>query len=195
MQIASSSLIRLALATDAAAVAAVYAPYVRDTIISFETEPPDAAEMARRITSIGERFPWLVAADAQGMLGYAYACEHRSRAAYRWDVDVAVYLHPRAHRRGVGRELYRRLFALLRAQAYINAYAGIALPNAASVGLHEAMGFLPVGVYAKVGYKHGGWHDVGWWALRLQRPPPHPDEPVPFPLLDRDAVRKALQSA
>ena len=195
MKTTGSLVIGPAAAEDGAAVAAIYAPYVRDTTISFETEPPDAAEMARRIASIGERFPWLVAADAQGMLGYAYACEHRSRAAYRWDVDVAVYLDPRAHRRGVGRELYRRLFALLRVQGYVSAYAGIALPNAASVGLHEAMGFVAVGVYREVGYKHGGWHDVGWWSLRLQPAPPHPAEPIPFPQLGQDAMLKALGNA
>lgn len=187
--------IRLATAGDAAAIAAIYAPYVRDTVISFETEPPDAAEMARRLGAIGERFPWLVAADAQGLLGYAYAGEHRSRAAYRWDVDVAVYLDPRARRRGIGRALYRQLFALLRAQGYVNAYAGIALPNAASVGLHEALGFVPVGVYRDVGYKNGGWHDVGWWGLRLREPPTPPAEPVPLPRLDRARLIEAMAGA
>lgn len=187
--------IRLAQVADAAAVAAIYAPYVRDTVISFETEPPDAAEMARRIAAVGERFPWLVAFDHYGMLGYAYAGEHRSRAAYRWDVDVAVYLEPRAHRRGIGRALYRQLFAVLRAQGYVNAYAGIALPNEASVGLHQAMGFLAIGVYQGVGYKHGAWHDVGWWGLRLQPAPPGPAEPIPFPQLDREILLRAMAGA
>lgn len=194
MENASHS-IRLATASDAAAIARIYAPYVRDTAISFETEPPDAAEMARRLAAIGERHPWLVAVDGQGLLGYAYAGEHRSRAAYRWDADVAVYLEPRAHRRGIGRALYRRLFALLRAQGYVNAYAGIALPNAASVGLHEALGFVPVGVYRGVGYKHGAWHDVGWWGLRLQAPPSPPAEPVPLPRLDRALLLQAMADA
>jgi phosphinothricin acetyltransferase len=187
--------IRLAAAADAAAVAAIYAPYVRDTVISFETEPPDAAEMGRRIAAVGERYPWLVAADAAGLLGYVYAGEHRARAAYRWDADVAVYLDPRAQRRGIGGALYRQLFALLRAQGYVNAYAGIALPNVASVGLHEAMGFAPVGVYRGVGYKHGAWHDVGWWGLRLQPAPAQPAEPVPLPQLDRDRMAQAMAGA
>ncbi|MBV8062243.1 MAG: N-acetyltransferase, partial [Nevskia sp.] len=155
-----SCTIRLAGPADAAALAAVYAPYVRDTVISFEAEPPDAAEMARRLAAVAARLPWLVAEDGSGVLGYAYAGEHRNRAAYRWDVDAAVYLDSRAHRRGIGRALYRVLFALLRAQGYVNAYAGITLPNAASVGLHEALGFVPVGVYRAVGYKFGAWHDV-----------------------------------
>jgi phosphinothricin acetyltransferase len=192
---ASLHTIRIAAAEDAAAVAAIYAPYVRDTAISFETEPPGAAEMERRIAAIGARFPWLAAFDEAGMLGYAYAGEHRSRAAYRWDVDVAVYLAARAHRRGIGRALYRRLFALLHAQGYVNAYAGIALPNAASVGLHQAMGFVLVGTYAGVGYKHGAWHDVGWWGLRLQPSPPSPGEPVPFPQLGRETLLQAMTSA
>jgi phosphinothricin acetyltransferase len=188
----SIAAIRLAAAADAAAVAAVYAPYVRDTVITFEIEPPDAAEMGRRLAAVGERFPWLVACDGAGLLGYAYAGEHRSRAAYRWDVDVAVYLLPRAHRRGIGRALYARLFALLRLQGYVNAYAGITLPNAASVGLHEALGFVPVGVYRGVGHKCGAWHDVGWWALRLQAPPASPAEPLPLPQLERARVEGVL---
>jgi phosphinothricin acetyltransferase len=195
MSVPAAHTIRLATAADAAAVAAIYAPYVRDTAISFETEPPDPAEMARRIGSVGERYPWLVAADAAGLLGYVYAGEHRVRAAYRWDADVAVYLDPRAHRRGIGSALYRRLFALLRAQGYVNAYAGIALPNAASVGLHQALGFQPVGVYREVGYKHGAWHDVGWWGLRLQPAPARPAEPVPLPGLDRAVIARAMAAA
>jgi len=188
----ASPAFRLATAADAAAVAAIYAPYVRDTVISFETEPPDAAEMARRIASVGERWPWLVAVDAAGLLGYVYAGEHRVRAAYRWDADVAVYLEPRAHRRGIGSALYRRLFALLSAQGYVNAYAGITLPNVASVGLHQSMGFSPVGVYRGVGYKHGRWHDVGWWGLRLREAPAQPAEPLPFPRLDRGLIAPAM---
>ena len=132
-------------AGDAASIAAIYALYMRDTIISFETEPPAAAEMSRRIASVGERYPWLLAEQGGQVLGYAYAGEHRSRAAYRWDVDVAVYLAAAAHRRGIGRRLYQVLFDMLRLQGYINAYAGISLPNAASVGLHESLGFLAVG--------------------------------------------------
>jgi L-amino acid N-acyltransferase YncA len=108
---------------------------------------------------------------------------------------VAVYLAPEAKRHGFGRTLYRNLFDLLRAQGYVNAYAGIALPNAASVGLHEALGFAAVGIYGKVGYKFGAWHDVGWWALRLRDLPRSPAEPIPFPQLDVAAVARALESA
>ena len=192
----ASPIIRLAEAADAPAIAAIYAGYVRDTVITFEIEPaPDAAEFGRRLANVGLRWPWLVAEAAGQVLGYAYAGEHRSRAAYRWDVDAGIYLDPAAHRRGLGRRLYTALFALLRLQGYYNAYAGITLPNAASVGLHEAVGFAPVGIYREVGYKHGAWHDVGWWGLRLQPLPPQPGEPVPFPALDPVVVRRILQDA
>jgi phosphinothricin acetyltransferase len=191
----SPASIRLASAADAAALAAIYGYYVRETAISFESEPPRADEMERRLAAIGARHPWLVAESGGSLLGYAYAGEHRSRAAYRWDVDVAVYLDRAAHRCGLGRRLYSALFGLLRQQGYVNAYAGIALPNAASVGLHEALGFVPVGVYRQVGYKQGAWHDVGWWALRLQVPPLPPAEPVPLPQLEPGAVSEALSKA
>lgn len=172
---------------DASVIAEIYAPYVRETIVSFETEPPDAAEMTQRIRRIGKQYPWLAASAGAEVIGYAYACENRSRLAYRWSVDVAVYLRASAQRAGIGRGLYRRLFAFLRAQGYVNAFAGISLPNPASVGLHEAMGFTRIGVYRNVGYKRGAWRDVGWWQLALQDPPEHPSDPIAFEGLD-DAV-------
>lgn len=183
---------RIATVDDAAAIAAVYAPYVRDTATSFETGAPDAAELALRIERIGSQYPWLAASSGGRVIGYAYACENRSRAAYRWSVDTAVYLDVSAQRKGIGRELYRRLFALLRAQGYVNAFAGIALPNAASVGLHEAMGFKLIGVYRRVGYKLGAWHDVGWWQLVIAEGAENPREPVRFGDLDRGLVARAL---
>ena len=126
---------RIAGVDDAAAIADIYAPYVRDTIISFETEAPDAHEIAQRMARLGRNYPWLVAVSGGQVAGYAYACENRSRLAYRWSVDAAVYLHPSAQRKGIGRGLYRRLFALLRAQGYVNAFAGITLPNVPSVAV------------------------------------------------------------
>jgi len=190
----SSAEYRIATIDDAAAIADVYAPYVRDTVISFETEAPDAAELARRIERIGSQYPWLAASSDGRLIGYAYACENRSRAAYRWSVDTAVYLDVSAQRRGIGRELYRRLFALLRAQGYTNAFAGITLPNAGSVGLHESMGFALIGVYRRVGYKHGAWHDVGWWQLVIAEGSEQPEEPVRFGDLDRALVVHILSS-
>ena len=178
---------------DAATVAAIYRPYVEGSAISFEVDPPDEAEMARRIGKALETHPWLVCEDAGRLLGYAYASEHRSRAAYRWAADVAVYVHEDGHRRGVGRTLYGGLFNLLRVQGIINAYAGITLPNPRSVGLHEALGFRPVGVYERVGFKLGAWRDVGWWQLALQPRPSVPDAPRRWPdVSDRDECRHAL---
>ena len=173
------SIIRPVQGQDAAGVAAVYAPNVTDTVISFETEPPDAAEMARRIEATVAAHPWLVCERAGEIVGYAYASSHNGRAAYRWSVNVTVYIDRRLHRSGIGRALYTSLFALLRLQGFYNAYAGITLPNAGSVGLHEAMGFQPVGVYREVGCKFGAWHDVGWWSLELQ---PRPANQPPVPL-------------
>lgn len=185
--------VRLVSASDASASAAIYAPYVRDTIVSFETEAPDSAEMAARIEKIGSRHPWLVAEQGDDLLGYAYACEHRSRLAYRWSVDVAVYLAPSAQRRGIGKALYERLFALLRVLGYVNAYGGIALPNDASVRLHEAVGFERIGVCRHVGYKQGRWSDVGWWQLPLVEAPADPHEPLRVGQLNPVVIRRILQ--
>jgi len=173
--------IRLATERDAGPVADIYAPNVTDTVISFESEPPDAGEMRQRIEVTLERYPWLVCERQGRVLGYAYAGAHRSRAAYRWSVDVSVYVHGEAHRTGVGRALYASLFAALELQGFYNAYAGATLPNPPSVGLHEAMGFRPVGVYQGTGYKMGAWHDVGWWHLPLRERGPDPAPPVDLP--------------
>lgn len=179
-------MLRLATPEDGAALAAVYAPYVVDAAQSFEEAPPTAAEMARRVAATVPQRPWLVAEDG-GVVAYAYAGPHRSRPAYRWCVEVSVYVHPDHHRKGHGRRLYGALFELLRRQGYRRAYAGITLPNAGSVGLHEALGFAAVGVYEGVGYKAGRWHDVGWWTLPLLPPVAHP--PEPRPLSADDAAR------
>ena len=171
---------RIATAADAAPVQAIYGPVVRDTVISFEKDPPSVAEMRRRIADALATHPWLVCERDGAVVGYAYASRHRVRAAYDWSVDVSVYIHPAWHRRGIGRALYASLFAILRLQGYTNAYAGIALPNPGSVGLHEAVGFEPVGVYRQVGFKHGAWHDVGWWHLPLRPRPARPRPPRPL---------------
>ena len=177
----SPSSIRLATERDAGAVADIYAPNVTGTVISFEAEPPDADEMRRRVEATLERYPWLVCERQGRVLGYAYAGAHGSRAAYRWSVDVSVYVRGEAHRTGVGRALYASLFAALDLQGFYNAYAGATLPNPASVGLHEAMGFRPVGVYRGTGYKMGAWHDVGWWHLPLRERVPGPEPPADLP--------------
>jgi L-amino acid N-acyltransferase YncA len=173
--------VRFAEAGDAAAIAEIYRPEVEASAISFETEAPDAAEMARRIAATLERVPWLVCARADEVLGYAYASRHRERAAYRWCVDASAYVHLDWRRHGVGRALYTALFALLVEQGFYAAHAGITLPNRASVALHESVGFRPVGVYPRVGYKLGAWHDVGWWQLPLRERVGEPPPPRPLP--------------
>jgi phosphinothricin acetyltransferase len=176
-----SPIIRLAEQSDAAQVQAIYAPFCTDTVVSFEETAPPVDQMWQRIASTLERWPWLVCTDGATVLGYAYAGNHRERAAYRWSVEVSAYVAEGQRRRGVGRALYTALFALLRLQGYVNAYAGITLPNLASVGLHEAVGFVPVGVYRAVGYKKGAWHDVGWWQLALRSHQASPPEPISLP--------------
>ena len=175
--------IRVAEPSDGAAIAGIYAPIVRETVISFEADPPSAAEMAVRIETILESHPWLVAEEDGRLLGYAYAGPHRSRAAYRWACDVSVYVRPEAQRRGVGGQLYRALIEILRRQNFAAAYAGIGLPNPASVALHESLGFGLVGIYRNVGFKFGAWHDVGWWHLAIRDHGSSPPEPIPFPFL------------
>jgi phosphinothricin acetyltransferase len=171
-----ASLIRLATAHDAEQIQAIYAPNVLYTAISFELEPPTVDDMRQRIAKTVQRWPWLVCEHHGEVLGYVYASEHSSRGAYQWSVDVSVYVHARVQRAGVGRALYSALFKLLTLQGFYNAYAGITIPNPGSVGLHEALGFRPIGVYHAVGYKLGAWHDVGWWelTLRAHTVPPEP---------------------
>jgi L-amino acid N-acyltransferase YncA len=161
-------MIRLAEERDAEAVQRIYAPFVLHTAVSFEIEPPGVDEMRSRIAATLARLPWLVCERQENVIGYAYASPHRARAAYGWSVDVTVYIHEEHRRHGVGRALYTSLLEALRLQGFYNAYAGVTLPNPGSVGLHEAMGFQPVGIYRDVGYKLGRWHDVGWWQLPLR---------------------------
>ena len=172
------AVVRLAEPADGAGVQAIYAPIVRDTAISFEVDPPSIEEMSRRIASTFPRHPWLVCADGDAILGYVYGSQHRERAAYRWSADVTVYIHEKARRTGVGHALYETLLSLLTLQGYHRAYAGITLPNEGSVGLHLAQGFSLVGVYPAVGFKHGQWHDVGWYQRTLRPPARNPAEPL-----------------
>jgi L-amino acid N-acyltransferase YncA len=172
--------IRPATGADAGAIRAIYAPIVLDTVISFEAEPPGAEEIARRMIAGAPRLPWLVAEAAEGINGYAYAAPFRGRAAYRWSVETSVYLSQAARGRGIGRRLYEHLLAELSDLGYVNAYAGIALPNEASVRLHEAVGFTPIGAFPAAGHKHGRWVDVGWWVRALRPPPEIPAPPRPW---------------
>jgi phosphinothricin acetyltransferase len=168
-------LVREATEHDAAACAAIYAPYVTDTVISFELEPPAPAEMAERIASA---HAWLVLEDDGGrVVGYAYGGRFAPRAAYRWASEVSVYLQRGFERRGGGRMLYEALLARLTVRGFRMAIAGMTLPNDASVGLHRALGFEPVGTYRRIGYKHGAWHDVAWTQRELIAGDEPPAEP------------------
>lgn len=167
-------------ARDAAACAVIYAPSVEGSAISFELRAPSAEELAERMRGYQRTHPWLVAERGGGVVGYAYACEFNPRPAYRWSAAVSVYAAAGERGKGCGRALYGELFTRLRSQGLRMACAGITLPNPASVGLHEALGFEPVGVYREIGWKGGAWQDVGWWQLQLAPAPAGaPPEPGP----------------
>ena len=173
--------IRSATAFDGAACADIYRPYVLETAISFEAQAPTSGEFEERIAASLQHHAWLVLEDDGRVVGYAYGVSHRSREAYRWATDVSVYLEPGRRRTGAGRALYEALFRRLRELGYRIAVAGITLPNEASVGLHRAMGFEPVGVYRGIGHKLDAWHDVEWMQLALVRE----SEPLKEPSGDR----------
>jgi L-amino acid N-acyltransferase YncA len=165
---------------DAAACAAIYAPYVEGGAVSFEEDSPDAAGLAKRIAVAAATYPWLVVEGDGEVVGFAYAGRHRMRPAYRWAVDVSVYVAAGRHGQGYGRALYGELLGRLRRQRFQVACAGITLPNEASVSLHESLGFVVVGVYRRIGWKAGAWRDVGWWQLELKSPSNDlPPEPLP----------------
>ncbi len=173
---------------DARRVAEIYAPYVTESLVSFEEVAPGTAEMMGRIKTTMEWAPWLVAENEDGLVvGYAYASRHRDRPGYRWSVDISVYIDGEWQRRGIGRALYAELLPILRRQGFVNVYAGIAIPNPGSVALHESLGMRQIGVYEKVGYKFGEWPNVGWYGMRLREPADPPAEPVALPQLEPEA--------
>jgi L-amino acid N-acyltransferase YncA len=175
--------IRLATAQDGPAIADIYRPAVTDAAISFEMEPPDGAQMQERVVDTLKRLPWLVCEAGADVVAYAYASAFRNRAAYQWSVEVSAYVREDSRRAGAARALYASLFAVLVLQGYRNALAGITLPNDASVGFHRSVGFTSIGVYRGVGYKHGAWHDVGWYERPLAPRRVDPPPPVTLPQL------------
>lgn len=169
--------VRDAVGWDAEACAVIYAPYVTDTAITFESDPPPPAEMAVRIAAVMRTHAWVVLENEGRVVGYAYGGPFKSRAAYRWSCEVSVYLEHGRRRTGGGRALYDALFTRLAERGYRTAVAGMTLPNDASMGLHRAMGFEPVGIYRHIGWKHGTWHDVAWVQRTIasgQNPPAEP---------------------
>jgi phosphinothricin acetyltransferase len=169
--------VRDAVASDAAACAAIYAPYVRDTAITFELEPPGAEEMAARIAASQSAHAWLVLEQDGAVVGYAYGSSWQSRPAYRFSCEVSVYIETGRRRSGAGRALYEALFDRLRARGFRNAVAGMTVPNEASEGLHLTLGFRPVGAYTNIGYKLDAWHHVAYFQLELAETGVSPAEP------------------
>jgi phosphinothricin acetyltransferase len=159
--------IRTATRDDASALLDIYAPFVTDTAVSFEEEPPAVGEIADRIS---RSHVWLVVDDALGPCGFAYAAPFHPRPAYRWSTEVSIYLAPRAQGRGVGKALLAELIERLVTGGFVNAFAGTSLPNPSSVALFESFGFVKIAHQHKVGFKLGAWHDVGWWQLEVQEP-------------------------
>lgn len=164
--------IRSATEADAPGLLAIYRPYVESTAVSFEVEPPTREEFAARISKAIAGWQWLVAEREGERLGYAYGSLHRERPAYRWSVEVSAYVGPEHQRQGIGRALYLRLFDELARSGFCNAFAGITLPNRASVALHRSVGFEPIGTFKSVGRKFGKWHDVAWFQKTLRDAPP-----------------------
>ena len=186
----STPLCRLATATDANACALIYASAVHPGFASFEESAPDAIEIQRRMSLHAATHPWLVAELNGAVAGYTVATPHRTRAAYRWSVDVSTYVDESARGRGVGGTLLALSLDVLRAHGFLTAFAGVALPNPASVALHESAGFIAIGIERAVGFKAGAWRDVGWWQCSLADRPAH-DPPVPR-ALDSDLIATVL---
>ena len=169
--------IRDAASDDGVNCAQIYRPYVTDTVITFETRPPEPAEMTDRVQRAQREHAWLVAQEADRVIGFAYGQSYKQRPAYRWACEVSVYLEMGRRRTGAGRLLYQALFARLAQRGYLIAIAGIAEPNEASTGLHRALGFETVGTNRRIGWKHDAWHDVTWWQRALAEQGAPPSEP------------------
>ncbi len=171
--------IRFVKVDDAAQLLAIYSPFVTNTATSFEAVAPTVQQFAERITGYTGKYPWLVAEVNGQIAGYACASKHREREAYQWCVEASVYVHPAFYRQGIAQQLYTKLFYLLQQQQFVNVYAIIALPNAASVALHQQMGFATVGVYENIGFKFGQWHNVLWMVKYINPHTANPALPLP----------------
>lgn len=187
-------MIRVAKPSDAQAILDIYAPYIINTSLTFETEVPSMEQFAARISHYLEYWPWLVYESGGRIAGYAYASRYRERTAYQWSVECSVYVHDDYFRKGIARELYTRLFSLLKTQGFTTVYAVINLPNERSVTFHESMGFRHFATYEKVGYKLGRWKNVGWWQLQLNKYVDDPPPPVKFSKLRPDLITGSLES-
>lgn len=180
---------RLATPADAPRLAEIYAPYVRDTAVTFATTPLTAADFRHKMQG---PYPFLVCEKNGEVIGYAYAAAFREKEAYRWDVELTIYVDSTHHGQGAGRTLMTKLLALLKAQGYLNAYSCITLPNEKSIGLHKALGFAEIGRFDNSGYKLGKWRSVTWLHLPLGNFEGEPAEPVPLHTLPEAALSAIL---
>ena len=185
-------MIRVAKPADAAAILDIYAPYIRDASITFETEVPSVTDFESRIQLYLENYPWLVYEKNGRIAGYAYSSKYRERVAYQWSIECSVYVHDDHHRSGIASALYTRLFSILKGQGFTTIYAVINLPNEPSVALHENMGFKYFATYEKAGYKLGKWKNVGWWQLQLNEYLQEPAAPIKFSAMSHETVEGLL---
>ena len=186
--------IRLANPSDSENLLKIYAPYIENTAISFETHVPSVLEFASRIEAITSHYPFLVYEKNGSIVGYAYASQHMERAAYAYDVDVSIYVLPAFHGEGIARKLYQCLFALLKTLGYYNAYALCTLPNEKSEKFHQKLGFTLIGVHHKTGYKLNRWHDVAWFEKSISDDPPHPGAIKSIHELPADELHKLFRN-
>ena len=187
--------VRIASTEDAAALLAIYQPYIQQTAFTFETEVPTEDEFKKRIEKYLEKYPWLVAEINGRIAGYVYGSVHREREAYQWTCECSVYIHDDFKGRRMGAELYDVLFRILRLQGFRNVYAGITIPNEPSEKLHQKLGFEKFAEYENIGFKFGSWHNVGWWRLVLNPFDPQPSDPVWFKKMSRPVYEDLLHQA
>jgi len=181
--------VRLADIQDSQQILNIYSPSILTASISFETEVPSIQEMQNRIETILQKFPWIVCEVDGKIAGYAYASKHREREAYQWSCECTIYMHDDFKRKGIGKELYQLLFEILKWQGFRNIYAGITLPNEASITVHEKCGFRHFATYENIGYKFGKWHSVGWWKLQINDYDLKPSPPLKLPELNFQTLR------
>ena len=180
-------------ARDAAGILAVYAPYIRETAVTFETEVPAPDAFTARVAGICADFPYLVLEVDGELAGYAYAHRQAERAAYAWNAELSIYLAGKWRGRGLGAPLYRLLERLLTMQGYVNLYGVITASNAGSIRLHEKLGYRQTGLHEKTGWKFGQWHDVAWLHKRVREGEPGPI--LPLAALDRAQVAREIAAA
>ena len=185
--------VRLTSINDAKQILDIYAPSILSTAISFEAEVPSIEEMQRRIEICLLKYPWIVCVVDKKIAGYVYASKHREREAYQWSCECSVYVHNNCKGKGIGKKMYQLLFEILKQQRFRNVYAGITLPNDASVRLHENCGFQSFARYENIGYKFGNWHTVGWWKLQINNYDLNPPPPLKLSQLDSDLLAGLFQ--